>query len=126
MPAELARRSALVGPHRDDMLFTLGGAALARIGSQGQQRTAVLALKAAEYALLAQAAGEPPLLLLDDVLSELDEERREAFITSIRRLEQTFVTATDLPPVMQAHATLYHIVDGCIEDSPLTSGRAQA
>lgn len=115
MTAELARRMALVGPHRDDLVFSLGGTPLARFGSQGQQRTAVLALKAAEYALLAQAAGEPPLLLLDDVLSELDEERRSAFLSSIRELEQAFITATDLPAVMLPHGTTYRIREGTIE-----------
>ena len=95
--AELARKTSLVGPHRDDVSFALGGEPLARFGSQGQQRTAVLAVKAAEYALLAQAAGEPPLLLLDDVLSELDPARRRSFMNSIEDCEQAFVTSTDAP-----------------------------
>jgi DNA replication and repair protein RecF len=97
MTAELARKMSLVGPHRDDVSFALGGEPLARFGSQGQQRTAVLAAKAAEYALLAKAAGEPPLLLLDDVLSELDPARRQSFMSSIENCEQAFVTSTDAP-----------------------------
>ncbi len=95
--AELSRKMSLVGPHRDDLVFALGGEALIRFGSQGQQRTAVLAAKAAEYALLAMASGEPPLLLLDDVLSELDADRRQAFMSSIEGCEQAFVTSTDVP-----------------------------
>ena len=95
--AELGRKTALLGPHRDDIRFCLGGQPLARFGSQGQQRTAVLAAKSAEYALLAQAVGEAPLLLLDDVLSELDPARRESFMASIQDCEQAFVTSTDAP-----------------------------
>ena len=102
--AELARKTSLVGPHRDDIAFALGDGALARFGSQGQQRTAVLALKSAEYTLLAAAAGEPPLLLLDDVLSELDAQRRRSFMTSIEGCEQAFVTATELPDLVAGSA----------------------
>ncbi|MBV8221926.1 MAG: DNA replication/repair protein RecF [Candidatus Eremiobacteraeota bacterium] len=98
-PAEAARRVSLVGPHRDDLALSLGGRPLARYGSQGQQRTAVLAIKAAEYALAHAAAGEAPLLLLDDVLSELDEERRTAFLSSIAGFEQAFITATHVSDV---------------------------
>ena len=97
LPAELARRTSLVGPHRDDLALSLDGEALGRFGSQGQQRTAVLALKAAEYALLQRATGETPLLLLDDVLSELDASRRRAFLESIGSFDQAFITATDTP-----------------------------
>jgi DNA replication and repair protein RecF len=57
----------------------------------------VLALKAAEYALLHAAAGEPPILLLDDVLSELDAARRHAFLSSLDGYDQAFITATELP-----------------------------
>lgn len=102
--AELARKTSLVGPHRDDVHFALGEHALARFGSQGQQRTAVLAVKSAEYALLAAVAGEAPLLLLDDVLSELDADRRRAFMTSIQGCEQVFITATEMPDVLAACA----------------------
>jgi DNA replication and repair protein RecF len=98
-PVEAARKVSLEGPHRDDIVLALGGRALARYGSQGQQRTAVLAIKAAEYALAHAAAGEAPLLLLDDVLSELDEERRRAFLSSIAGFEQAFITATHLSDV---------------------------
>ncbi|MDQ6824065.1 MAG: DNA replication/repair protein RecF [Candidatus Eremiobacteraeota bacterium] len=122
---ELARRTSLVGPHRDDLVFVLGEDPLARYGSQGQQRTAVLALKAAEYALLAQAVGEPPLLLLDDVFSELDAARRLAFLSSIQNLEQAFVTATDMQDFQGVAATVYHIENGNIEQ-PVAGMRARA
>ncbi len=92
--AEVARRTTLAGPHRDDVVFRLGGAPLAAFGSQGQQRTAVLALKVAEYGVLEQRAGEAPVLLLDDVLSELDPERQRAFLHGVGSFEQAFVTTT--------------------------------
>ncbi|MBD5635449.1 MAG: DNA replication/repair protein RecF [Candidatus Eremiobacteraeota bacterium] len=92
--AEVARRTTLAGPHRDDVAFRLGGVSLAAFGSQGQQRTAVLALKVAEYGVLENRAGEAPLLLLDDVLSELDPERQRAFLQGVGSFEQAFVTTT--------------------------------
>jgi DNA replication and repair protein RecF len=92
--AEVARRTSLVGPHRDDVAFRLDGVPLAAFGSQGQQRTAVLALKVAEYGVLEARAGEAPLLLLDDVLSELDPERQRAFLEGVGSFEQAFVTTT--------------------------------
>ncbi len=92
--AEVSRRTALVGPHRDDVSFRLGGISLSAFGSQGQQRTAVLALKVAEYGVMEARAGEAPLLLLDDVLSELDPQRQRAFLQCIGSFEQAFVTTT--------------------------------
>jgi DNA replication and repair protein RecF len=124
--AELMRKTSLVGPHRDDMTFALGGQALARFGSQGQQRTAVLAAKAAEYALLAQAAGEPPLFLLDDVLSELDAERRLSFMRSIEDCEQAFVTSTDAPDLpARTQVSVYEIHDGHVAQSSATGARGR-
>ena len=95
--AERARKTSLVGPHRDDLLLELDGTSLAAYGSQGQQRTAVLALKVAEYRVLHERTDEAPLLLLDDVLSELDEARARAFLQAVGGFEQAFVTATHLP-----------------------------
>jgi len=116
MPAEIARRVSLCGPHRDDVGLFLDGEPLARFGSQGQQRTAVLALKTAEYTLLHRATGEAPLLLLDDVLSELDACRRRAFLDSIGEYEQAFITATDRPDIPPAAAAvLLAIRDGALE-----------
>jgi DNA replication and repair protein RecF len=66
-----------VGPHRDDLVFGLAGRDLAGFASRGQQRTAILAVKLAELDLLTEHDGRPPLLLLDDVFSELDPERLE-------------------------------------------------
>ena len=92
--AEVARGASLVGPHRDDVVFRLGNTPLGAFGSQGQQRTAVLALKVAEYGELEARSGEAPLLLLDDVLSELDPQRQAAFLHGVGSFEQAFVTTT--------------------------------
>ncbi|HVA37569.1 MAG TPA: DNA replication/repair protein RecF [Candidatus Dormibacteraeota bacterium] len=110
MPREVARRQAIVGPHRDDLELTLGEQSLAQFGSQGQQRTAVLALKAAEYAVLRERTAEAPVLLLDDVLSELDAERQEAFLGSVEGYEQAFVTATALPTA-RALGSAHYVVE---------------
>jgi DNA replication and repair protein RecF len=92
--AEALRKTALVGPHRDDLEFRLDGHSLAAFGSQGQQRTAVLALKVAEYALMSLRGGEAPILLLDDVLSELDRARQSALLHAVSDVEQAFITTT--------------------------------
>lgn len=106
---ELARKMPLAGPHRDDIALTLNGNSLAAYGSQGQQRTAVLALKVAEYAVMRDRANEAPLLLLDDVLSELDEARAAAFLAGVGAYEQAFVTATHMPPGLPGAAAAYRI-----------------
>ncbi len=101
---ERSRKASLAGPHRDDLSLSLNGDSLAAFGSQGQQRTAVLALKLSEYATMRERSNEAPLLLLDDVLSELDEERANAFLGEVGGFEQTFVTATHLPAGLRPDA----------------------
>ena len=107
--AERARKAAVAGPHRDDVRLELDGISLAAYGSQGQQRTAVLALKVAEYAVMSERANDAPLLLLDDVLSELDEDRAAAFLDEVGAYEQTFVTATHLPVGLPVGAHLSQV-----------------
>ena len=82
------------GPHRDDMELSLDGSGLKPFASQGQQRSAVLALKLAELVILKQDTGETPVFLLDDVMSELDEKRRASLLLNIEDA-QVFVTCTD-------------------------------
>ena len=81
------------------------GKPLAAFGSQGQQRTAVLALKVAEYDVMRSRAGDAPILLLDDVLSELDAERAGGFLGAVEGFEQAFLTTTELPRHLGAAAT---------------------
>jgi DNA replication and repair protein RecF len=82
------------GAHKDDIAFGIGDTDIRTYGSQGQQRTAVLALKLAELQLFAEATGEPPVLILDDVLSELDADRRAKLLEGIAGV-QTLITCTD-------------------------------
>lgn len=82
------------GPHRDDIHFYINGNHLKKYGSQGQQRTAVLALKISELELMKGQRGEYPIFLLDDVLSELDQNRREALLGVVNEKVQTFITGT--------------------------------
>ena len=107
--------TTLVGPHRDDLAFGLEGRDLAGFASRGQQRTAILALKLAELDLLTALDGRPPLLLLDDVFSELDPERRAHLVRRIAELPQAFVTTTtldDLDPALRAVATSWQVEPG--------------
>jgi DNA replication and repair protein RecF len=93
--ADLERGFTAHGPHRDELQMLLDGASLRAYGSQGQQRTALLALLFAERELLAERRGRPPLMLLDDVMSELDTERRELLAGLLRSGGQAVVTATE-------------------------------
>ena len=107
--------TTVVGPHRDDLSFVMGGRDLAAFASRGQQRTAILALKLAELDLVTQHDGRPPLLLLDDVFSELDPTRRAHLVRRIAALPQAFVTTTtldDLDPALRAIATPWEVRAG--------------
>jgi len=94
--AEYHQRTSLVGPHRDDIDFTINQTPARQYGSQGQQRTLVLALKLAELELIEAVIGEPPLLLLDDVLAELDLKRQNQLLETIEDRFQTLITTTHL------------------------------
>lgn len=111
--AERSRATALVGPHRDDLVFRLNGRPLGAFGSQGQQRTAVLALKVAEYGVAEARSGEAPLLLLDDVLSELDPQRQRALLDALGSFEQAFVTTAH--PVEVPAAATYRVIGAHLE-----------
>ncbi len=107
--------TTLVGPHRDDLAFTMAGRDLAGFASRGQQRTAILALKLAELDLVTAHDARPPLLLLDDVFSELDPARRAHLVRRISELPQAFVTTTtldDLDPALRLAATPWEVRGG--------------
>ncbi len=115
---ELARSMTVVGPHRDDVRFKINGADATIYGSRGQQRTVALALKLAEMALMAKETGEMPVLLLDDVLSELDGQRALFLLQAVSRAQQAILTTTDLhgyPPAFLEQAVLWRVVAGTIQ-----------
>lgn len=91
---EWRRGVCLIGPHRDDLAFSVNGKDVHAFGSQGQQRTVSLSLKLAELELIRSEVGEYPILLLDDVLSELDRNRQSQLIETFRGKVQTFITTT--------------------------------
>ena len=112
---EILQGVCLFGPHRDDLEFRVNDVNMLSYGSRGQQRTVALATKLAELAFMQQNTGDQPILLLDDVFSELDMARREYLLNQILHYEQVMLTATDLSvfpasTLEQAHS--YHIVDG--------------
>ena len=93
---EIYAGKTLIGPHRDDLEILINGKSAKRYASQGQQRTVVLALKLSELELIKGEKGSYPLLLLDDVFSELDKERRAELLSLISEKVQTFITATNI------------------------------
>ncbi|MBP7964252.1 MAG: DNA replication/repair protein RecF [Caldilineaceae bacterium] len=112
---ELAAGTTLYGPHRDDLRFLANGHDLRTYGSRGQQRTAALALKLAEVQAMQDETGEAPLLLLDDVMSELDAHRRATLLTALAGVNQAILTTTDwadFSPEFRAEAQLLAVGDG--------------
>lgn len=116
-PADIARGATSVGPHRDDWRFLLNGRALSSYGSRGQQRTAILALKMAEINWMTAVTGEQPILLLDEVVAELDAQRRAALLQTVQSAQQAILTATD-PAMFTAeflgNTTSLHVSNGRI------------
>jgi DNA replication and repair protein RecF len=116
---EIARGSTSIGPHRDDLQLAAGETDLHTYGSQGQQRTAALSLKLAEIELIRQETGHYPILLLDDVLSELDDHRKTHLLEAIRGKVQTFVTATGLEGIGSdtlERAQVYAVKQGTLSE----------
>jgi DNA replication and repair protein RecF len=115
--ADLERGFTAHGPHRDELQLLLGGVALRSYGSQGQQRAALLALLFAERTLLAERRLRPPLMLLDDVMSELDAERRELLAGLLRAGGQAVITTTEpehVPGTALAGGGLIRVQDGSV------------
>jgi Recombinational DNA repair ATPase (RecF pathway) len=114
---EIERGMTLTGPHRDEMRFLVGDVDLGIFGSRGQQRTAVLALKMAQLAWMQETTGEAPVLLLDEVLAELDSQRRAFLLSRVDRVEQAILTATDpemFSPEFRQRAALFRMEGGII------------
>jgi DNA replication and repair protein RecF len=115
---EIAQGVSLVGPHRDDLRFSIDGADTTTYGSRGQQRTAALSLKLGEAEFIQRRTGEQPILLLDDVTSELDLKRRRQVIHSIQPGQQVLVTCTDLEvfePEFLEKSRIYRVKRGQVE-----------
>ena len=115
---DLRYGSTTVGPHRDDVLLMLNDTDVRVFGSQGQQRTVVLSLKLAQLEILREERGEPPVLLLDDVFSELDQRRQEMLIIAVQGC-QTFLTCTHLEELREAGVNrmqVYRVRDGQVTE----------
>ena len=116
---DLYLKSTETGPHRDDLSFTVNGIDIRHFGSQGQQRSAALSLKLAEIELVNEATGDIPILLLDDVLSELDTNRQHYLLDSIGEI-QTFITCTGLEEYENSPVQIdriFHVDNGSVVTS---------
>ncbi len=112
---EWDRGMTLYGPHRDDLLFQVNNRDVQVYGSQGQQRTTALSLKLAEIECIKSEVGEYPILLLDDVLSELDDYRQTHLLQTFQEKVQTFVTTTSVEGLdheMLKNAASFHVEKG--------------
>lgn len=107
-----------VGPHRDDLLFSIGEVDIRKFGSQGQQRTSALSLKLSEIELVKRSIHDTPVLLLDDVLSELDSNRQNYLLNSIHDT-QTLITCTGLDEFVKNRFQInkiFKVVQGTVEE----------
>lgn len=114
---EVASMSSLIGPHRDDFLFTLNGQDLSKYGSRGEQRTAVLDLKLADVSYMESRLGERPIFLLDDIFSELDDEHRKHVI-DLSNLQQTIISTVEFDAFLKKSlkdADLYTVNSGIVK-----------
>lgn len=115
---EIDRGTTLIGPHRDDLLFFVNNKDVQTFGSQGQQRTTALSLKLAEIELICNEVGEYPVLLLDDVLSELDDYRQSHLLNTIKGKVQTFVSTTSIEGINHdtlQEAELFRVRNGTVD-----------
>lgn len=118
---EINRGTTLLGPHRDDLTFFINDKDVKLYGSQGQQRTTALSLKLAEIDLIHDQVGEYPILLLDDVLSELDDFRQSHLLSTIAGKVQTFVSTTNIDGIDHEtldKAAIFLVNDGKISKNP--------
>ena len=108
-------RQSVIGPHRDDLVFLINGKNVKNFGSQGQQRTVVLTLKMAHLEMIRQYSGENPILLLDDILSELDLSRQKYLLDKIEG-RQVIITCTNREGIFDSeNKKFFHIKSGKVE-----------
>jgi len=116
---ERRRGFSIVGPHRDDLQFISGGIDLGRFGSQGEQRLAMIQLKLAQLELHRRRFDQYPILILDDLLSELDPRWGQLLLEALPAGIQAFLTATELrPPLRELGCRVYLVEDGRVEEGP--------
>ncbi len=111
---DIKRGYTSVGPHRDDLGIFVNEIDIKQFGSQGQQRTAALSLRLSEIEIIREEVGEYPILLLDDVMSELDSRRQNDLIRTMRDI-QTIITITDVESINDAYikeARIFHVDQG--------------
>ncbi|HXG36706.1 MAG TPA: DNA replication and repair protein RecF, partial [Dehalococcoidia bacterium] len=125
---QIAAGVTLLGPHRDDMEVTIDGISAAAFASRAQQRTLALSLRLAEAQYLRSLRGDTPVLLLDDIFSELDQRRRQRIMSALVGYDQILVTATEMdrfPPQFIEQASLYSVEAGQVQalDRSLTAER---
>lgn len=114
---EIDQKMTLFGIHRDDIVFYVNGKNVQDFGSQGQQRTVALSLKLAEIDVIHEKSGEYPILLLDDVLSELDDSRQTYLLKTVENKVQTFMTTTSLDGIQKnliKQPKIFHIKEGSV------------
>lgn len=114
MEKDLVLKTTSIGPHRDDLVFNINGIDIRKFGSQGQQRTSALSVKLAEIELVKTTINDNPILLLDDVLSELDRNRQNQLLSSISNI-QTIVTCTGLEEFVSSRMStdkIFQVVEG--------------
>ena len=119
-PTEIERGISLVGPHRDDLVLSLGDLPAKGYASHGESWSFALGLKLAAYRLLRRDLGDDPVLVLDDVFAELDSGRRERLAALIADCEQVLITAAvgaDVPQVLRDHGTTYAVSLGRVGDA---------
>ena len=115
-PSDLKQRTTLTGPHRDDLSFIINDIDIRRFGSQGQQRTAALSLKLSEIEIVRKLIKDTPVLLLDDVLSELDKNRQNYLLDSIHDI-QTLITCTGVDEFVNHRFSInkiFHVSNGVV------------
>jgi DNA replication and repair protein RecF len=117
----------LCGPHRDDLQFTINGVDAQYFGSRGQQRSVALSLRLSELRYMTNRTGEQPILLLDEALAELDDDRRRLLLRVIESHPQALVTTANVaafPQDFRERATLLHVDAGRIDVQPPVRARA--
>lgn len=116
-PEEINRGSTTIGPHRDELRFIANNIDLGDYGSRGQVRTTLLSLKLAEVAWMKAKTGDWPVVLLDEVMAELDGERRADLLATLSEPDQSLLTTTDehfFAPEFVQESTLWHVQDGTV------------